>query len=179
VTQDAAGQKAQRITHGDVQAVFEAFGNGGRAILQHSRTAQGAPADFFGSHGAIRPFAGSPWDGAHFCAEDWHVIQVADIEGGDHTFKQQHAKDIIDALTIDFTLDGAPLPTTRTAVKRFNNPEQFDLEVAYYAQEGRIMSPGDLAVGQHTLSVTFGDSTGTTTDGITFFVDASGTGACM
>jgi hypothetical protein len=36
-------------------------GGGGRAVLLHSKTAEGAPADFFGSHGSIRPFAGSPW----------------------------------------------------------------------------------------------------------------------
>jgi hypothetical protein len=178
MTQTPAEGERRRITHGDVQSIFEAFGNGGRAILQHSTTAEGAPADFFGSHGSIRPFAGSPWDGAHFCAEDWHVILVADFEGGDQSFKRQDAAKIIDGLTTDFTLDGEPLTTTRTAVKRFNDPEQFDLEVAYYAQEGRIMSPTDLAVGQHTLSVTFGDASGTTTDGITFFIDAPGTGAC-
>jgi hypothetical protein len=169
----------KRITRGDVQSVFEAFGNGGRAILKHSKTAEGAPADFFGSHGAIRPFAGSPWDGAHFCSDDWHVIQIADIEGGDASFKQQTAAAIIEGLTIAFTLDGTPLPTARTAVKRLNNPEQFGLEVAYYAQQGRIMSPTDLAVGRHDLTVEISDSSGAVyQDGITFFIDAAGTGSC-
>jgi hypothetical protein len=169
----------KRITRGDVQSVFEAFGNGGRAVLQHSKTAEGAPADFFGSHGAIRPFAGSPWDGAHFCSDDWHVILIADIEGGDASFKQQAAADIIDGLTISFTLDGAPLATSRTAVKRFNDPQQFGLQVAYYAQQGRIMSPADLAPGRHDLAVRISDPSGSVfDDGITFFVDAAGTGAC-
>src|SRR3954464_3238481 len=68
------GTTAAGITRGDAQAVFHAFGNGGRAVLAHSRTAEGAPADVTGSHGSIRPFAGSAWDGAHFCATDWHVI---------------------------------------------------------------------------------------------------------
>ena len=55
-TQTADG----RITKGDAEAVFNAFGNGGRAVLAHSRTAEGAPADLTGVHGSIRPFAGSP-----------------------------------------------------------------------------------------------------------------------
>ena len=40
--------------------MFEAFGGGGWAILLHSTVAQGGPADFFGSHGAIRPSRGHP-----------------------------------------------------------------------------------------------------------------------
>jgi hypothetical protein len=63
--------------------------------------------------------------GPHFSAQDWHVIVIADFEGGDSSFKQQDAVDIMDALTVTFSLDGAVLPTTRTAVKRFLNPGQF------------------------------------------------------
>jgi hypothetical protein len=83
-------------------------------------------------------------------------------------------------VTISFTLDGAPLETTRTPIKRFNNPQAFDLERAWYFQEGRIMSPDDLSVGQHALSLEFADPTyGDFSDGITFFIDAAGTGACL
>src|SRR5436305_14486367 len=103
------GTTAAGITRGDAQAVFHAFGNGGRAVLAHSRTAEGAPADLTGVHGSIRPFAGSVWDGAHFRGEDWHVILVADFEGGDRSFTRDDAKGIIDGLRIDFTLDGAAL----------------------------------------------------------------------
>jgi hypothetical protein len=55
------------------------------------------------------------------------------------------------------------------------------LERAWYFQEGRIMSPDDLSVGQHELSARFIDpNTGLDeSDGITFFVDAAGTGACL
>ena len=166
---DKAGRT---ITRGDAQAVLNAFGNGGRAVLQHSRTGEGAPADFFGSHGSIRPFSSSPWDGAHFRADDWHVIVIADIEGGDASFGHPDAAAIIDALTIEFVLDGAPLATTRTAVKRFLDPGLFDFDVAYYAQQGRLMAPGDLAVGNHTLSVTVTGPSGAFQDAITFFVDA-------
>ena len=172
---------SRRITRGDVQAVFEAFGGGGLAVIQHSAVAQGAPADFLGSHGSIRPFGGSPWDGAHFCEQDWHVILIADIEGGDASFKQQDAETIMQGLDIAFFLDGSPLPTTRTAVKRFSNPERFGLGVAYYFQQGRIMSPTDLSVGSHRLEVAVSDSSGAQNlqDGIRFFIDAAGTGACV
>jgi hypothetical protein len=160
------------ISRGDAEAVLHAFGNGGRAVLSHSTVAEGAPADFVGSHGSIRPFSGSPWDGAHFSAQDWHVIVIADFEGGDSSFKQQDAVEIMDGLTVTFSLDGAVLPTTRTAVKRFLNPGQFGLDVAYYFQQGRVMAPHDLAPGSHTLSVDISGSTGVFQDQITFFIDA-------
>ena len=42
------------------------------------------------------------------------------------------------------------------------------------------MSPNDLSVGQHQLSVRFTDGAGLDdSDGITFFIDAAGTGACL
>lgn len=169
-----------RITRGDATAVFEAFGNGGRAVLQHSRVAQGAPADDVGSRGSIRPFSGSPWDGAAFCADDWHVILIADIEGGDRSFRRQDAERIMDGLTVSFTLDGNPLETTRTAIRRFLDPAGFELEEGYYFQQGRVMAPTDLSVGQHRLTVDISDSAGQQNfhDAITFTIDASGTGAC-
>lgn len=171
---------SRRITRGDVEAVLQDFGGGGWAVLLHSRTAEGAPADFFGSHGSIRPFAGSPWDGAHFCAEDWPVILMADIEGGDGSFQHGDAERIMNELDVSFTLDGTALPTTRTAIKRFLNPEQFGFQVAYYFQQGQIMSPADLSIGSHQLDVTVVDASGQQSfqDGITFVIDPPGTGAC-
>ena len=123
----ATSSGAHRITRGDVEAVLNAFGGGGRAVLLHSKTAEGAPADFFGSYGSIRPFAGSPWDGANFCAEE------------------------------------------------------FGLQVAYYFQQGQIMSPADLSAGSHRLEVTIIDASGGQSfqDGITFFIAAPGTGVCV
>jgi len=170
----------RRITRGDATAVFEAFGNGGRAVLQHSRVAQGAPADDVGSRGSIRPFSGTPWDGAAFCADDWHVILIADIEGGDSSFSHQDAERIMQGLTVNFRLDGSPLETSRTAIRRFLDPSGFNLDVAYYFQQGRIMAPTDLSVGPHRLEVNVSDSAGQQDfhDEITFTIDASETGAC-
>lgn len=172
---------ARRIARGEAQAVFNAFGTGGRIIRRNGQTAEAAPADFFGSHGSIRPFSGSPWDGRHFCAQDWHVILVAFFEGGDTSFDREQAKAVLDPVSITFTLDGATLVTERTPIKPFHDPQAFDLERAWYFQQGKIMSPDDLSVGQHELSARFIDANIglDENDGIAFFIDASNTGACL
>jgi hypothetical protein len=150
----------RRITRGDAEAVLNAAGTGGRVILRNGQTTEAAPADFLGSHGSIRPFSGSPWDGRHFCAEDWHVILIAWIDGGDASFGRQQAQANLDPVTNTFTLDGATLAMTRTPIKPALNPQGFGLERAWYFQEGRVMSPEDLSVGQHQLSVRFTDGAG-------------------
>jgi len=169
-----------RITRGDAEAVLNAFGTGGRVILRNGRTAEAAPADFFGSHGSIRPFRGSPWDRRHFCAEDWHVILAAMIDGGDASFGEEQAR-ALQGVTMSFTLDGAPLATTRTPIQPVLNPQAFGMERAWYFQEGRIMSLTNLSFGRHELSARFTDpATGLDDrDGITFDLDAAGTGACL
>ena len=161
----------QRASEGDARAVLQAFGGGGLAVRLHQEAAGGGPGDPL-DRVAIRPFG--PWDNRHFCALDWHTILIADIEGGDQGFTERDAKNIIDQMIVTFTLDGERLQVDRTAVKRFASPERFDLEVAYWAQWGRVMAPDELAVGQHTLSVVAGDFQGD----ITFFIDAAGTGVC-
>jgi hypothetical protein len=173
---------SRRITQGDAQAVLNAFGTGGRVILRNGQTAEAAPADFFGTHGSIRPFRNSPWDRGHFCAEDWHVILIAMFEGGDASFTRQQAEAILNPVSNSFTLDDAPLQTTRTSISRFLDPQPFGFEEAYYFQEGRIMSPDDLSVGEHRLSITSTDNTSGRRifrSSITFFIDAAGTGACL
>jgi hypothetical protein len=170
-----AGANSPRITRGDVEAIFQATPNGGWAVLLHSPTGQGAPFDAQ-DRGAIRPLSFN--DGKHYCAEDWHVILFAMIVGGDASFTRPEAEAILDSVVLSFTLDGAPLPTTRTTVKRFLNPAPDD--VAYAVQEGRIMAPSNLSVGGHQLAVTISEP-GFPTEvlEITFFVDAAGTGACL
>jgi hypothetical protein len=164
-------------TKGDATAVLEAFGSGGWAVLQHSKVAAGAPALGVPGPVAIRPFSGTPFDGAHYCALDWHAIAIADIEPGPH----QVAAAALASIDYRFTLDAASLPVERTAVSRFLNPERFGLTEAFYSQWGRVMSPSDLAPGSHHLDVVETDNTGSIvyTDGITFYVDAAGTGACL
>jgi hypothetical protein len=173
-----AGANPPRVTRGDVQALLEAFENGGWAILLHSPTAQGAPADV-NLRGEIRPLASH--DRRHYCVDDWHVILLGIVVGGDASFTRQDAEALLNQTTVSFTLDGAPLPTTRTAIKPFLAAEQFELEKAYAFQEGRIMAPTDLSVGSHQLVATISDPSGGPPDvlEITFFIDASGTGVCL
>jgi hypothetical protein len=112
--------------------------------------------------------------------QDWHTILLADFEGGDRTFKHSDAQAIIDGLGVAVTLDGAALPVSRTAIKPFNDAGFFGLEIAYYAQWGRIMAPNDLAVGTHALSVAISSPEGPfAPPPIAFFIDPAGTGACQ
>jgi hypothetical protein len=177
----------RRITRGDVEAVFNAGGTGGRVIrVKKGETAVAAPVDFVGSHGAIRPFP--DWDNRHFCAEDWHLIVVAGIDGGNASFRREQAEASANQVTFDFTLDGDLLATERTTIKPFLHPETIEVpegeekvERAFFFQEGRIMSPDDLSVGRHELLLTqTGPDPGQVEQfEITFFIDAPGTGACL
>lgn len=166
-----------RVTRGQAEAVLQASGNGGRAVNLHSPTQNGAPAQGLpGSRVLIRPFSGTPFNGAHYCALDWHTI---DIEIFDVGPRKAFASEIA-GVTVTFTLDGAPLPVTQTAIKRFLNPEQYGLTDAYYSTWGRVMAPSDLAPGTHSLVFAASDSNGIfLTDGITFTVDPAGSGACL
>lgn len=167
------------FTAGDVQAVLNGFTTGGRVILAHGQAVEGAPADGMpGSSVAIRPF--NPWDGHHYCADDWHVILVAEFDGGDHSYERDTAVAALSPIQITFTLDNVQLSTTRTPFKRFLNPGVFGWAVAYGFQEGHIFSPTDLAVGGHLLSFVSADPVyGTFARSIKFYIDAAGTGACV
>lgn len=80
-------------------------------------------------------------------------------------------------MTVSFTLDGAPLSTTRTALRPFLDPELFGAEEAHWFQEGQVMSPADLSVGSHRLVVVQSDEKHPLR--ISFFIEAPGTGACL
>ena len=66
------------------------------------------------------------------------MILIADFEGGDASFQHDDAARIMNGLEVSFTLDGAALPTTRTAISALWTRQQFGLQVAYYFQQGRI-----------------------------------------
>lgn len=176
----AAYAETNRVTKGDVQSVFQAFTTGGRVVrLQASETAgfHAAPAQRF--NGSIRPFPLSPWDGSRQCVDDWHVILIGLFEGGDQSYKLQDASDYFSQVGLSFTLDGDPLSTERTSVKRFLEPENFGLEVAYGFQEGKIMSPDELEVGEYTLTLSIEDPVyGDEELTITFFIDDSDSTTC-
>lgn len=176
----AAQAGPDRITRGDVQAVLQGFMTGGRIVLSHSSETAGshaAPADMTGSNGAIRPF--SRWENIHVCVDDWHVLILGQFDGGDESYKREDASNYLSQLETSFTLDGNPLQTTTTAIKRFHNPAPAGLEVAYGFQVGSIMAPGDLTVGEHTFASYLVDPVyGDTALSITFFVDDASSPAC-
>jgi hypothetical protein len=174
-----------RVTKGDAEAVLHASENGAAAMLYTPGGLVAAPLDSIVREPqvSIRPYPESEWDGRHFCAEDWHVILVAWIEGGDRSFTVQDAQAIFDTLSIQFSLDGAYLATERTATTRFLNLEflaDLGWDRGYVFQQGTLMAPDDLAVGAHTLSWTLmSPDYGTFTLEITFYIDPAGTGACL
>ena len=165
-----------RTSRGDAEAVLHAGGTGGAAIRNHRTVSGGSPADI-DRRVSIRVLPS--FDGRHYCQDDWHVILVAEISGGDKSFTMQDAKTEGNSVRLEFFLDGSPLATERTSIKRYLNPGQFELEEAYIFQQGAIMAPGDLAVGAHSLRLVVTDPTGVEENNITVWIDASGTGACL
>jgi hypothetical protein len=162
-----AGAASARITRSEAEAVFKASARG-EDLDPDVRV-------------RISPFQGSVWDGRHFCVEDWHVIMVTWVEGGDASFTKQEAESRLNSVTFSFVLNGLPLATTRTKVVRFRHPELVGpgVVVAYAFSEGRIMAPSELSVGLHTVAFTATFPGGSEGSQITFSIDAAGTGACL
>jgi hypothetical protein len=131
-----------RVSRGDAEAVLQAS-HGGVVATNHAGVVRGAPADI-DLRAAIRPYAGSAWDGRHFCAEDWHLLVVAWNVAIDEQHTLQQAKDELAATTIQLVLNGAELDTERTAIRRM--PEGAEGE-AFYFQQGKIVAPDELSVG--------------------------------
>jgi hypothetical protein len=172
----AVAARRKRATRGDANAVLNAFGNGGWAVINHSDVARRGRVD---QQIQIRPF--DFFDGRHYCALDWHTIVFADIEGGDKPFPRQQAAALIADVDVQFKLDDAPLAVSQTAVKRFLNPQRFGLESAFYSQWGRVMQPSDLAASEHELSIRVTNASGSEVffeNTINFFIDTEGQGAC-
>jgi hypothetical protein len=137
---------------------------------------RGAPADNE-VRAAIRPYADSPWDGRHFCAEHWRLLVAGWFVAVDESYTAQQAKDELAATTIQLVLDGVELDTQRTAIKRFVEvPEELGgAKDAYYFQQGAIMAPADLSVGSHTFAFTATFPGGSEGSQSTFVIDAPGT----
>jgi hypothetical protein len=178
LTVNVPAEGSDRVSRGEAEAVLHAFGTGGFAIMHHQTVGTGAPADSE-LRASIRPFSGSPWDGRHFCAEDWHVLLIAVIAGGDSSYHMPDAMTELNPVVVQLFLDGVPLPSSRTSIKRFLSPERFQLVNAFYFQQGAILAPSALTVGSHTAKYIMTDLTGTDSDQITFFVDAPNSGACV
>lgn len=173
-----------RVSKGNAQAVFEEGAGAGKLLRLKDNVKFGTPGDL-NKRASIRPFPEN--DGHHWCAEDWHVILIAyfsDDRDRNSSFTKQDAENELNPMVIDFTLDGEALTDTeRTGVKNVPNaketfPPELGITQAFFIQQGRLMSPQELHVGEHTLSFT---AVGPGTDdsgSITFVIDAPGTGAC-
>jgi hypothetical protein len=169
------------VSRGAAVAAFNAFATGGRIILNRPGRDQGVPADS-DVRAIIRPFSGTIFDGRHYCAEDWHVLMLAWIDGGDPTYTRRDAEAALGPIANQLVLDNRTLSTQRTPIKRFLAPEAppVGMDEAYFFNEGTILSPDELAPGSHRFSyvTTFGDGS-TDSDEIIFFIDEAGTGACL
>src|SRR6266536_715848 len=97
VVGSAVGARRRRATRGDAQALLNAFGNGGWAVIDHDRVARArrGPAN---RTIQIRPF--DFFNDRHYCELDWHTIVLADIEGGARPYPRQQAEAIITDLRV-------------------------------------------------------------------------------
>ena len=180
------------VTEGDVRAHFEAFKGGGAVVFSKAGPPAAdvaAPANPL-EHG-IRPFPGSPWDGASFCETDWHLLVVALVIGaleGQPKVTREDGVAFLEQTTDDLILDGKLLNTERTAIKRLLHSRVVledgtivEISDGWWFQTGAFFGPGELTVGPHTFSLRsahpeFGVFVG---DPITFHIDAAGTGSCI
>lgn len=175
-----ASASGERATHGDAEAVLRAFEDGGWAALLRGGTTMAAPGDDpFDAKVQIRPF--DFFGGRHYCSLDWHMVGMADFEGGDRSFTRDDAENIISDLRMDLDVDGAALSLTQTPVARFLNPEGFGLEEAYWSQWGAVLSPEQLRAGEHTLHGRLTDGSGDVLfeNTISVVIDPPGSGACL
>jgi hypothetical protein len=151
----ASGAPAGSPTRGDARAAFQAFFTGGSAIRAHNPLADGAPGvpvDPPPDSARIYPFA----DGAEYC-EGWHVVMLAGF--GDPAAFPGGNKELFEFLSdvgIQFVLDGVPLETERTSIKRFPHPEpDFSENPLMAITFGAFLAPDELSVGTHELRTTY------------------------
>ena len=60
--------------------------------------------------------------------------------------------DYLSAVDVQFVLDGVPLPTERTAIKRVAHTDPAFLEEAFGVGFGAFLPPGTLYVGTHSYT---------------------------
>jgi hypothetical protein len=139
-------------TRGDAEAVFQAFFTGGFAIRAHNPLANGAPGvplDPPPDSVRIYPLA----DDIEYCQQGWHVVLLGVWD--DPTLYPGGKKELIDylsALDTQFVLDGVPLYTERTEIKRFTHPfPEFSENPLIGPNFGAFLPPGSLSLGTHEL----------------------------
>jgi hypothetical protein len=167
----------RRVSRGDAEAFLKAA-HAGVVVKGHAGVVRGAPADI-DVRAAIFPYGDPPWDGRHYCVEDWHVLVAGWSVLIDESHTVRQAKDELAATTIQLVLDGTELDTERNAIRRMpEQPDGVEAEAFYFFQ-GRIVAPGELSVGTHTLAYTATSPVESDASQSTFVIDAPGTGVCL
>jgi hypothetical protein len=141
-------------TRGDAQGIFQAFFTGGSAIRAHNHLAEGVP----GVPGETTPDGARIYpllDDLVYCEAGWHVVLLGIFD--DPAFYPGGNKELFDYLStvdVQFALDGVPLSTERTAIKRIAHTDPAFIEEAFvvgFGAFGAFLPPGTLSVGTHEL----------------------------
>lgn len=100
----------------------------------------------------ISPFA----DGAEYC-HGWHVVTLVGF--GDPAVFPGGNKELFEFLSdvdIHMFLDGVPLETERTSIKRFPHPlSEFSENPQMAVTFGAFLAPSELPVGTYELRTTY------------------------
>jgi len=138
----AAAPRHSRLTRGDAEAIFQARTTANQIQTAHGSNVSAVRQGFL--RGRISPFA----SGKMFCSADWLVLLISEGAGSTH----RESVDLRARTGISFTIDGQPVVTQATPLKRFLTvPPSGDF---WGWTVGRIYQPGAFADGDHTLVTT-------------------------
>ena len=177
--QVAHAGETSRFTQGEAQAMLQTYPSTDRIFSRLPAGAEGLD---------IRPFQ-EFYGHVAYCVDDRHVLALA-VSAGEYLGDgpppiepwvfdtRDEAWGYLKALQADFTLDGARVEVdtqTITQVARDGDP----LLRTWGLQWGRILAPGELPVGAHTLRVTVQHDQSIDFDGqLSFTVSPSDSSAC-
>jgi hypothetical protein len=137
-------------TRGEAQGVFQAFFSGGSAIRAHNHLAEGVPGvPVDPEPGGARIYPGV--DGAEYCQQGWHVILLGVFDDPAFFGDNKELFNYLHSVDLRFVLDGAPLETKRTAIKRLSHPDPTFSEQAFAVAFGAFLPPGALSLGTHQV----------------------------
>ena len=137
-------------TRGEARGVFQAFFTGGSAIRAHNHLAGGAPGvPLETTRDGARIYPGQ--DGLEYCGQGWHVVLLGFFDDPSFFGGNKELFDLLAAVDIRFVLDGVPLETESTAIKRFSHPPADFGEQAFAVNFGAFLPPGALSMGTHEL----------------------------
>ena len=162
----AQGATSGRWTRGDAEALLNNYPPGNGIYDRLAPDIDTRPLD-------IRPFQEFYGD-LTYCAQDWHLLAlllddaefVAETAGVVHKARDAHA--VLAGLNATFVLDGTQVAVEQKPIKPWLGVFDPGFWVEYLTelygpdvvvgkvwatQWGRILAPGELSVGEHTLAV--------------------------